>query len=101
MAKKRVYCVQSYWQDRRKLAQGELLQFERQAQALSRARRIARRAAGVLVYAVDCDVEIEWWGEPQFIAAEGEVPRLEFTSPSPSPLLLAPTEERRPARSKL
>lgn len=58
----------------RRLAQGALTQFTREADAVQAGARASASAAGVLVYATDGEPEFDTWSEPRLIAVYGEAP---------------------------
>lgn len=74
MASVTIYCVQSYWKDRRRLNTGDLRQFKDEAKARSHGERASRRQDGVLVYSLSGDPELDWWGKPTVLASYGETP---------------------------
>jgi hypothetical protein len=72
-----IFCVQSYWRDRKGLAKGRFQQFAAQEPALRAAQAAAVRAAGVTVYVMRGYVGTDTWDRPVVVAKLGEVPRLE------------------------
>lgn len=73
-----IYCVQSFWRDGRKLAQGELRQFKKEPDAMRVGESLARRNAGSIVYSVTGNAEFDDWSEPRLLARHGETPAIEF-----------------------
>ena len=71
-----VYCVQSFWRDRRKLAAGRLRQFKNEADARMAGESASRRDAGVIVFAITGNPEADYWDEPRLLASYGDVPDL-------------------------
>lgn len=69
-----VYCVQTYWRDRRRLNMGDLRQFMKEDEARSAGERSALRQDGVIVYALTGEPEFDYWGEPRVLATYGETP---------------------------
>jgi hypothetical protein len=74
MPRTTIYCVQPYWQDRRKLAQGRLRQFRSESAAIKAGEAAGRANAGAVVYSVNGDPEFDVWSEPRLIAQHGLVP---------------------------
>ena len=74
MADMTIYCVQTYWKDWRRLNTGDLRQFKEEIKAKAHAERASRRQDGVILYAVDGDPLLDFWGEPRVLATYGETP---------------------------
>lgn len=74
MAEITIYCVQTYWKDRRRLNSGDLRQFKDEPKARAHAERMSVRQDGVLLYALEGDPDMDFWDEPRVIAAYGETP---------------------------
>lgn len=72
-----IYCVQTYWKDRRRLNMGDLRQFKDEETARSSGERASRRQDGVVVYAMSGDPDMDFWDEPRVLAAYGETPLIE------------------------
>jgi hypothetical protein len=71
-----VYCVQSFWRDRHKLSAGRLRQYRDRDVALTAARALRVRDAGVVVFSVRGNPEADYWEEPRLLATFGETPEL-------------------------
>lgn len=69
-----IYCVQTYWKDRRRLNMGDLRQFKDEGMARSSADRASKRQDGVVLYAITGDPDVDFWDEPVVLAAHGETP---------------------------
>lgn len=69
-----LYCVQTYWDARSKLAVGVLKECVTEEKALALGRRLARRHTGVVVFAVTGNPEADYWAEPLILAAHGRTP---------------------------
>lgn len=67
-----VFCVQAYWNDRGKLAEGRLQQFGSMEAALRAGKVAARRAAAVCVFRVRGNPEADYWEDPVTLAKYGE-----------------------------
>lgn len=72
-----IYCVQAYWRDGRKLAQGVYREFDKEADARRAGEKAYANHAGVIVYAKEGEPEFDVWREPRLVAAFGETPALE------------------------
>lgn len=68
------FCAQTYWRDRHKLARGKVQQFKTMERALEAGERLAWRHAGVVVFSVRGNPEVDYWTEPRIIATHGDVP---------------------------
>lgn len=69
-----VYCVQTYWRDRRGLAKGRFEQFGSMELALKAGKAASIKAAGVSVYLIKGYAGSEVWSDPRVIASYGSVP---------------------------
>lgn len=70
-----MYCVQSFKVVGRRLEPGTRLAFPCATEAEESGRRLAPRAAGVVVYMQAGYPEADVWDEPELLAAHGSVPR--------------------------
>lgn len=72
-----IYCVQAYRRQGRQIETGQLRQFADEAAARSAGEAIARRAAGVVVYAITGEPEADFWDEPRVLSQHGDLPMRE------------------------
>lgn len=71
-----VFCVLTFWRDRRKLALGKLTQFTALEPALKAGTRAATRNAGVVVLSLTGCPDFGAWDPPRLYAVHGDVPEL-------------------------
>ena len=69
-----VFCVQTYWRDRDRMAKARFEQYVSMEAALRAGKAAARRAPGVHVYRVRGNVEADYWEPPVVLATYGETP---------------------------
>jgi hypothetical protein len=78
MCRRSVFCVQAYTRDEGGLHPGARRQFTSACEAEEVAARLSRYVAGVMVYGVEGDPDVEHWGEEAVFARHGDVPAIEF-----------------------
>lgn len=71
---KTVYCAQPFWRQGRSLAPGETLQFMTADRAITGGEILAKGAAGVAVFSLTGEPDVNYWGEPVLLWTTGEVP---------------------------
>lgn len=75
MARRTVFCVQSFKRAGRQLLPERAAQFGSATEAVELGERLRPRSAGVIVYALRGDPEAEAWEEPEVFMAHGLVPQ--------------------------
>lgn len=75
MARRTVFCVQTYGRKDGRLVGTQRHEFTSATEAEDLGRRLAVTAAGVVVFSVEGDPEAEAWDEPEIFAVHGEAPR--------------------------
>lgn len=74
MARQTHFCVQPFDYKGKRLTNGQMRTFTKEADALRVGENAAPRHAGLLVYRIEGDAEFDDWGEPKVLASYGEVP---------------------------
>lgn len=67
-----LFCVQSYWSDRGRLAAGRFQQFGTMEAALRAGAESGRRSPAVLVYRIRGNPEADYWERPVTVAKYGD-----------------------------
>ncbi len=75
MAKKTIYCVQTYSGGKREFIKGPLRQFKTPDEATAMGAELSRRVPGVIVFSVSGEPDFDCWDEPAVLAVHGRVPR--------------------------
>lgn len=71
---KTIYCAQPFWHRERGLAPGLVHQFMTEERAVAGGQILAGGAAGVAVFSLTGDPDVDYWGEPVLIATIGVTP---------------------------
>lgn len=67
-----IFCVQTYWNDRGRLAEGRVEQFANVESALRAAAVAVRRSPAAKVYRVRGNPEVDYWEESVTVAKMGD-----------------------------
>lgn len=73
---KTIYCAQPFWRRDRGLEPGLVHQFMTEERARAGGEILAGSAAGVAVFSLTGEPDVDYWGEPILIQIFGETPTL-------------------------
>lgn len=71
---KTIYCAQPFWRRERGLEPGLVHQFMTEERARTGGEILAGSAAGVAVFSLTGEPDVDYWGEPVMIATFGDTP---------------------------